>query len=321
MPGLAGHEDEAPVGRRVATSREDRRQLVVPAHHREARTRRGRGSVDRVRRRGRGGRVRRDPAVADRLVQVGRLGERRHAELPLERRDARPVLADRRGAVAGPREERHQPAVGGLVERVELHPAAGGVDRQRPCRRRPRPRRRAGRGRARPCARRPWRAWHASRRTPGCRAARSRRATGRAPHRRPRRSARRSEDPAARSTSRRSTCSPAVLELDAGRGRRRSHRSPSAARSTDSVRRRAPRADMSSASGHSSAASSSRAKGRRSTTSRARIACALRVSTDERGAVDRDLERPEHADPQPVRGFVGTSAGHGVTVPRRRWIP
>ena len=59
----------------------------------------------------------------------------------------------------------------------------------------------------------------------------------------------------------------------------RSHRSPSAERSTDSVRRSALRADSSSDSGQNSAASSSRAYGRRSTASSATIADALRVST------------------------------------------
>ena len=59
----------------------------------------------------------------------------------------------------------------------------------------------------------------------------------------------------------------------------RSQRSPSAERSTDSVRRSALRADSSSDSGQNSAASSSRAYGRRSTASRATMADALRVST------------------------------------------
>ena len=55
--------------------------------------------------------------------------------------------------------------------------------------------------------------------------------------------------------------------------------SPTAVRSADSVRRRAPRAASSSASGQNIAASSSRANGRPSAATSATIASALRVST------------------------------------------
>ena len=54
---------------------------------------------------------------------------------------------------------------------------------------------------------------------------------------------------------------------------------PTAVRNAESVRRKAPRAASSSASGQNIAASSSRANGRPSPATRATIASALRVST------------------------------------------
>ena len=68
------------------------------------------------------GRSPRHPVLADRVVQVGRLVQRRHAELPVEQRDELPVLPDGTGAVAGPREQLDEPPLPDLVERIELDP-------------------------------------------------------------------------------------------------------------------------------------------------------------------------------------------------------
>ena len=69
------------------------------------------------------------------------------------------------------------------------------------------------------------------------------------------------------------------IESDLRPADRRSPAGPIADRSADSVRRSAPRAASSSASGQNIAASSSRANGRPSAATRATIASALRVST------------------------------------------
>ena len=196
--------------------------------------------------------------VPDRLVQVRRLGQRRDAQLALEDGDPGPVLADGAGPVAGPCEQGHQLAPGRFVERIEVEPARRGGDRagQVP----------VGLGRRRqPLEHVPDQSLDGdrARRAPIVevravaereagqeRAARQRRPPGAGPRGRPTR--RRPRDPRDRRGRRRR------------RGRRPSgpattQRPPSAERRTDSVRRRALRADSSSDSGHSIAASSSRA--------------------------------------------------------------
>ena len=123
---------------------------------------------------------------------------------------------------------------------------------------RPRPSSPAARARPRPVARRRPRASPANRRSPGCRGARTRPGTdhapatppGAGPRGRPRR--RRPRAP------QRSTWNPSPSRATADRSAM-TQRPPSAERRTDSVRRSALRADSSSDSGHSIAASSSRA--------------------------------------------------------------
>ena len=248
-----------------------------------------------------------DPRVADRLVQLRRLGERRDAQLAVEDGDARPVLADGRGAVARPR---------------AAAPSAGGA-----------PPRRAGRGRGGETRRR-WRAdvspsasaTSASRSSTAAtlrsaataRVARQSSNSGLSRSEKPARNAprasvgRRREDaqvargggvPRRRRGRRRAASSRATADRSI-----RSHRSPRAARSTDSVRRRAPRADSSSASGQRRAASSSRAYGRRSTARTARIARALRVSTTIGAPSTVTTSGSEHADPEP--GARAGRCGH-----------
>ena len=68
--------------------------------------------------------------VADGFVAGSRLGKRVHPELAFEDRDARAVLADRAGPIAGRGEELHPPDMRRLVERVEVDPPAGSRDRR-----------------------------------------------------------------------------------------------------------------------------------------------------------------------------------------------
>ena len=59
------------------------------------------------------------------LIQLGRLGERLHAELAIEDRDRGSVEADRARPVPAACEDRHQPPARGLVERVDLDQSRG----------------------------------------------------------------------------------------------------------------------------------------------------------------------------------------------------
>ena len=70
-----------------------------------------------------------DPAVPDRLVQLGGLRERGDAQLSLQEGDQRSVLADSAGPISGPCKELDQPSLGWLVERIELHLAPNGDHR------------------------------------------------------------------------------------------------------------------------------------------------------------------------------------------------
>ena len=74
-------------------------------------------------------RNRRHLPVADGFVASGRLGKRVDAELALQDRDARAVLAHRAGTISCRGEELHPPDVRRLVERVEVDPPAGRRDR------------------------------------------------------------------------------------------------------------------------------------------------------------------------------------------------
>ena len=114
----------------AACASESRAREASPADHgqlgRSAGVSGRRGGLHHGRRSGRGD-GRREPLVADRLVQLGRLGERLHPELALERGDGRPVEADRPGPIPAPREDRHEPPPGGLIEGIELHQPRGGI--------------------------------------------------------------------------------------------------------------------------------------------------------------------------------------------------
>ncbi len=185
--------------------------------------------------------------------------------------------------IAAPRspglgEEPDEPPLADLVERIELDPAAGDLDGALGI---------AGRRAARPPAAasrvatvRSTRVARAAcqsskaglsrsakpaRNGPRARAAAASRSAGR-------------EDAASRSTSARSTDDAAGSSATCARPITRPA-SPTAVRSDDSVRRRAPRAASSSASGQNIAASSSRANGRPSAATSATMASALRVST------------------------------------------
>ena len=71
---------------------------------------------------------RRRPALDDRVVQLRRLLERGHPQLPFQDADALPVLLHRRRTVAGRGVQRHQPPVNGFAERVEREQPAGVLD-------------------------------------------------------------------------------------------------------------------------------------------------------------------------------------------------
>ena len=215
--------------------------------------------------------------VPDRLVPRGRRRERRHAELPIEDRDARPVLAQapRPGRRTG--QQVHESDVPGLVERIEVQATRGGSDGARAGRRPPRAPL-ASRSRtlitvrsmatAR-AARQSSKSALSRRLNPARNGPRARAAAAA--------SERRASERARRSSSATSTRTPSGAS--ATRARSTMTVSPVAARSVDRVRRSAlPAADW-SASGQSSVASSSRANARPSAASSARIATALRVST------------------------------------------
>ena len=117
--GLALEHGDPSVGADPAVQLDQRAPVVLATDERRGARRRLRGRRGGVRR----GRAL-ERALADRLVEPRRLGQRRHAELARERAHALPVLAERRGAVAAAGVEPDQRPVGGLVERVELEPAA-----------------------------------------------------------------------------------------------------------------------------------------------------------------------------------------------------
>jgi hypothetical protein len=75
----------------------------------------------------RGGR-RGDASLLDRLVDLGGLGQRGHAQLLAQHAHAFPVLALGVLRLAGPGVEQHQQAVGRLVQRIDSQQAQGLVD-------------------------------------------------------------------------------------------------------------------------------------------------------------------------------------------------
>ena len=254
------------------------RQAAVMAADSASRPMSGAGSTGgRASRPGRRRRLGLDASLPDRVVQLGRLAKRRHAELAVEQRNERSVLADRTGAIARTRQQVHDATLARFVERIEVHPPSGCVDG-------------AGRitavapgGRqpveqvadqsldARPPSRLPVvEVGAVSEREAGQERAAGQRGRGleilRAIGRRE-----------ALQLQEVDPCRPWIhghpgtVDGDAGR--------PTALRSADRVRRSAPRAASSSASGQNIAASSSRAYGRPSAATRATMASALRVST------------------------------------------
>ena len=140
-PGLAGDRGDAPVRRRRAERVAERRQLPAPAQHRQldrwlGRCRsRHRGDLD-GRRWPPGTTTRTEPLVPDRLVQVRRLGERRHAQLPLQHR---PRWHGTGGSPRpGRRRARGRPsAAAARARRAGPAPRAGWPPRPRPRGRRP----------------------------------------------------------------------------------------------------------------------------------------------------------------------------------------
>ena len=252
MPASPSRRTTPPVA--VATPARPRRSSRVRGRaRRTAPSRHGRGGrqgSDATRRRVRRSRWRRrvgarQPTFADRVVQLGRLAERRDPELAVEERDQLAVLADRAAPIAGRGEQLDEPPLPELVERVE-RPRAGAPPRPpRPHRPPPAARQPAGRAEPQPTVRPARRGPPASRRTSGL--SRSAKPARNGPRARAaaasRSAARRRPRPAARSP-------PGPPRVRVGVDGRRCARSmsnptpPTADRSADSVRRSAPRAGL-----------------------------------------------------------------------------
>ena len=114
---LALDHGHATVARDARPEIQQRRPLILAADERGGRQRAPRPHGRRARRLQR--------ALADRLIELGRLGQRRHPQLARERAHAIAILGERGGAIALRGVDPDQCAVGRLVERVELEPAAG----------------------------------------------------------------------------------------------------------------------------------------------------------------------------------------------------
>ena len=132
-PRLALDEEEPAVRSRGPVCFDERGQLRLPADERnrgrDVRRHRDEGrDADRRARRWRA----RQAARADLLGQPRRLGERRHAQLPVESPHAVPVLGERSRGFAGPGQDFHEQPVRGFMERVELEPSARRRSRRGP---------------------------------------------------------------------------------------------------------------------------------------------------------------------------------------------
>ena len=126
-PGLAADHREAPAAGRQPVGLAQRAALRLAADQGQLRRGGGGGGDRRGRRRGRG----RQLALADGAVQRRRLGQGRHAELPVEGAHALAVLGQRRGAVAAQGVEADELAVGGLLQRVQAQAPARVPDGRR----------------------------------------------------------------------------------------------------------------------------------------------------------------------------------------------
>ena len=114
-PGLALERDDTTVLRARSVCSRELLPLAVPPDQHARRQR-----LQQRRRRARG----REPSLVHRLVELGRLGQRAHAQLAVEDADALAVLPQRLGAIAGGGVELDHAAVGGLIEWIESQPAA-----------------------------------------------------------------------------------------------------------------------------------------------------------------------------------------------------
>ena len=132
-PGLTLDDHDPPIRGRHPRGVQDRGEIAVPAHEAGTHGQPARGGHDNGTRRPCDVRpdlgISIDPVFADRLVELGRLVQRRDAKFAIEQGHKRAVLADRAGTIAGPCEQVHHPPLTRLIERVELDPAPGGLDR------------------------------------------------------------------------------------------------------------------------------------------------------------------------------------------------
>ena len=256
-----------------------------------------------------------ESVLANGVVQLGRLAERRDAELAIEDRDELAVLPDRPDPIAGERQQLDEPPVAELVERVQLDATAGRLDGPggvaggglgpSPAGRAASPTERSTRT-ARPACQSSnaglSRSAKPARNGPRARAAAASRSAGRA-------------EAARRSSSARSTLAAVGSSATCVRPMSKPA-GPTADRSADSVRRRAPRAASSSAvrPEHRGqlVARERPALGRDEGDDRQRLA----GIDDDRLTRHHDLERAKQADLQ-RHGL----SGHGVTVLDGHGIP
>jgi hypothetical protein len=123
-PRLSLDHGQAAIRPRPGVGAGERRQLVAPSHERQLGRRLAELGVGRRGRRRLCLGWRGHGSLAHLVVEGRGLRDRRHPQLLTQRPDALPVLVERRRAVPAPGVQADELAMGGLVERIELEPAA-----------------------------------------------------------------------------------------------------------------------------------------------------------------------------------------------------
>ena len=129
MPASPSMRRSRPSGWAASTARRTAAKVALPADERQAAHRFG-----HRRRQGNGNRAPGSAGFAvaallsDRRIQFRRLVKRRDAELAIEQRDERAILADGPGTIAGRREHLDEAPLAGFVERIDIDPPSGRLD-------------------------------------------------------------------------------------------------------------------------------------------------------------------------------------------------